>query len=128
MFLPVNSPCGSVSSGGVAAFLDAVVAAENVGVFGRQEVEDFAGGPDVEGPLGVFGLAVLEEAVGVLGGIETTERVGHVAEDVVEGFACDVFVEGFVGELPGFDVGDGELGLIVEHFSKCGTCQYSSTE
>ena len=70
-------------------------------------------GPEVELPLDPLGI-------GILCGVETPFRVGHVPEDVVEGLARDE------GELllhrrqPRFGVSRGQRRLVVEHLLEVG--------
>lgn len=95
----------------------AAVMVENPGgALGAKEFLNFGGGPYVKGAFAFFmGFGGVEDAVGVFGGEEAAERVGHVAEDVFEDGAsggCELRIG---GDLKGFEVADGELGLIVKH-------------
>src|SRR6266403_4477080 len=55
-------------------------------------------------------------AVRILGRKETALLRGHVAPDVIERIARDLFEERFASDLERIEIRGGELGLIVEHF------------
>ena len=54
-------------------------------------------------------------AIGVLGRVEAAVGVGHVAQHVIEDAARGCGVLRVAGDLERFQVGDGELRLVVEH-------------
>ena len=90
------------------------------GIF-AEEGDEFIEGEDVEGALAFFvRVGGIDDGVGVFGGEEAAVGVGQVAEDVLEDVAGDLRVEGVAGDLEGFEIGEGELGLIVEHFLEVG--------
>ena len=72
--------------------------------------------PDKEGSLGMLLGALLDKAVCILGRIESTLRRCHLSQHVTEDIANDFGMSLFPGHLPGFQIGDGQLGLIIEHF------------
>ncbi len=79
--------------------------------FLAQQVADFSRSPDEE-------LALLALAVGVLGGVEATSRVGHLSRDVIEGLFGNGAIERLAGHLPGVQVDAGQLRVVVQHLLK----------
>src|SRR5712671_2197171 len=55
-------------------------------------------------------------AVRIFGGKESAFLRGHVAADVIERIARDLFEDRLAVDLERIEIGGGELGLIVEHF------------
>ena len=53
--------------------------------------------------------------VGILGGIESSARIREVAEDVLQRVGCDLDVHRLTRQLSRLDIGQHELGLVVEH-------------
>ena len=56
--------------------------------------------------------------VGVPGEVKTAVRVGHFAEDVIEDFGGDAFVEFVLRDLIGAEIDASQLRVVVEHFFK----------
>ena len=100
----------------VAAIGHAVPVAEPLGRGSGHHGADFVGAPDVEGALALDGRVVgIDYAIGVFGGEEGAVPVGHIAQDVIEDATRGGGVGGVAGNLKRFQVGGGELTLVVEH-------------
>jgi len=61
-------------------------------------------------------LALFAFGVRILGAVEAAGGVGHVTEDVIEGLFTDLAEMRASGQLPGVQVGSGQLSVVVEHF------------
>src|SRR6266480_5867213 len=55
-------------------------------------------------------------AVGIFGGKKAAVLRGHVAADVIENVTGDGFEERVARNLKRFQISDGQLRLVVEHF------------
>src|SRR6266446_4133315 len=55
-------------------------------------------------------------AVGILGGKESALLRSHVAGDIIENVSGNGFEFRIARDLKRIEIGNGELGLIVEHF------------
>ena len=84
--------------------------------FGVEKLGNFRGCPCPVGAFVFFGIAFLAEGVGVLGGVEAAVFIEHFREEVGEYVFGGLAEEVVLGDLPCLDVGEGELGLVVEHF------------
>ena len=65
-------------------------------------------------------LALLPFRVRVLGRVEAAPGMGHLADDVVEGLLGDAAVLGIPRRLPGLEIEERQLGLVVEHLLEVG--------
>ena len=92
----------------VAGPAHAVEAVEDRGVGLAEQRLDLLGVPHVV-------LALHTLAVGVLGGEEAALGVAEVAEEVVERLTDDRLEPPLTGQLVPLEVGDGQLGVVVEH-------------
>ena len=93
---------------------------QKAAIDGPQRGLDFCRRPKIE-------LAFLAFAVGVFAAIESAQRIGHVAEQIVERLTNHVGVTILAGGLPGFEIAGGQQTVVVKHFSKCGTSHRGST-
>ena len=97
----------------VALRLDAIVVIENLCCFFAQGGGDFSLLPQIKPPFTPL-------AVGILGGEELPLLAGHLLQHIAQDVARHLRVSAVVGDLPGFQVGAGQLRLIVEHLFKMG--------
>ena len=61
---------------------------------------------------------MLEKAVRVLGGEKAALGCGHVAPDIIENIASDLFEKRFARDLKRLEIGDRQLRLVIKHFFK----------
>src|SRR5450432_3897846 len=99
----------------VAGGLDTIMIAENAHRRSERRLELLLA-PCIKGSLAMFGLPVLENAVGILRGEESAFLRGHVTPDVIENIASDCFEERFARDLKRLQVSDRQLRLVIKHF------------
>ena len=101
----------------VAGFDDAVAMKEPVGGRRFHQRANLFRAPDIEGALAFDGgLGRIGGAVGIFGGVKGAAGIGHVAQHVVEDAPGHGGVLPVAGNLKSFQVRDGKLPLVVEHF------------
>src|SRR5437588_6274624 len=76
------------SSRGIPIFFDAIMKGENFGSL-SERLAYFSLRPNIEYAFAVFGLPVLEQAVGVFRGIESAFRRSHIAPYIIKNVARD---------------------------------------
>ena len=76
------------SSRCISVPLDAIMNGENFSNL-SERLAYFSVRPNIECAFTVLGLAVLEQAVSIFRGIESSFRRGHIAPDVIKDAACD---------------------------------------
>src|SRR5205085_10308058 len=81
---------------------------------------DFLLAPNVERAFGPLYWIVGNNTVGIFGGKKSAALRGHIAADIVERVTSDFFENRRASDLKRLEIGDGELGLVVEHFFEMG--------
>ena len=97
----------------VALVCDAKVPLKDGGVLGSQYPLHLVRRPDKE-------YTLLALAVGVLGRVEASLRMGHLPQHVVQGLLGNVSVKGIAGSLVRVKVQPTEKGVVVQHLLKVG--------
>ena len=93
----------------VARLARVVHAAEQLGGLRAEHGLNLARRPQVEFALFAF-------AVGILAAIEAAQRIGHVAEQIVERLPHDLGIARLAGGLPGLEIADRQRSIVVQHF------------
>ena len=92
----------------VALVCHAEVRLHHGAVLSPEHAVDLDGRPHEE-------FALLTLAVGVLRGVEASERVGHLAQHVVDGLLRDAGVERVTGGLVCMYIQSAEESVVVQH-------------